>query len=335
MKKRRFGLHEGREVTEIVLRGAEAEVAILNYGCVVRDWRVDARGGSLPMVLGFPTFEDYQLHSRSHGIVAGRVANRTAFGRFTLDGVAYQLAVSKGEHHLHGGMVGLGRRVWDMEPDAAAEAVHLRYVSPDGEEGYPGSVVFSVTYRLEGSRLVCEMHGAPDRPTPVNLAQHSYYNLGGGGDVRDHVLWVDAAEFTPVGPDLIPDGTIRPVAGTHLDFTMPRSIAESDPDCKGFDNNLVLRAGRDSSEPAAWAECPRTGMRLRLWTDQPGVQIFNAATMTISAAGHDGQRYGPFAGLCLEAQHFPDSLNRPDWPSIVRSPEAPYFQRLAVDISLS
>jgi aldose 1-epimerase len=333
MKKRRFGLHDGREVMEIVLRSAEAEVAILNFGCVVRDWRVDAPGRSLPMVLGFPTLEDYVQHSRSHGIVAGRVANRTAYGRFTLDGVAYKLAIGKGDHHLHGGAIGLGRRVWDMEPDAAAEAVHLRYLSPDGEEGYPGAVAFTVTYRLEGSRLVCEMQAEPDRPTPVNLAQHNYYNLGGGGDVRDHVLWIDAAEYTPVGPDLIPDGTIRPVAGTHLDFTTPRSIAESDPERKGFDNNLVLRAGRDSSEPAAWAECPRSHMRLSLWTDQPGLQVFNAPTMTIAAPGHDGQTYGPFAGLCLEAQHFPDSLNRPDWPSIICSPEAPYFQRLVVDIS--
>jgi len=189
-----------------------------------------------------------------------------------------------------------------------------------------------VRFRLDGPRLIVEMDGDPDRPTPVNLAQHSYYNLGGGGDVLDHVLWVDAPEHTPVGPDLIPDGTIRPVEG-HLDFTTPRSIAESDPDRIGLDNNLVLRAGRDRAEPAARVTCPRTGLGLRLRTDQPGLQVFDAAKMTIPVPGLDGLRYGPYAGLCLEAQHFPDSLNNPDWPSILCTPEAPYRQRLEVEIA--
>ena len=214
-----------------------------------------------------------------------------------------------------------------MEVDSGTGTVQLGYRSPDGEEGYPGNVDFTVSFRLEGPRLICEMSGRPDRPTPINLANHNYYNLGGGGQVKDHLLWVDAEAYTPTDADLIPLGEIRPVEGTHLDFREEREIGDT-----VLDQNLVLREGRDRKKPAARVRCPRSGMRLELWTDEPGLQLFDAPEMTIPARGHDGQSYGPFAGLCLEAQHFPDSLAHPDWPSIVRSPEAPYFQRLVVEI---
>lgn len=336
MKKRVFGRDDGRTVDEIVLESADAAVSILNYGCVVRDWRVDGPRGSLPMVLGFPDFGSYVNFSRSHGAIVGRIANRTKDSTFQLDGETYRLTPNHGpnkQHHIHGGAIGLGRRIWDMEADAGGGAVHLRYHSPDGEEGYPGAVDFAVTYRLEGPKLVCEMAGMPDRPTPINLAHHNYFNLGGGGTVRDHVLWIDAAEYTPLDAENIPLGTIEPVAGTYLDFTTARSIEDSDPERIGIDNNYILNAERDPDQPAAWARCPRTGLRLRVWTGEPGLQIFNAATMTVGAPGHGGGAYGPFAGLCFEAQHFPDSMNHPNWPSIVRTPEAPYFQRLAIEIA--
>lgn len=333
MKKRLFGRHGGRAVEEIVLQSADAAVAVLNYGCVVRDWRVDADRRSVPVVLGFRQFGDYVANSRSHGIVAGRVANRTENARFELEGQVYDLTPNHGPHHLHGGAVGLGRRVWEMDGDGTAEAVELRYLSPDGEEGYPGTVEFSVTFRLEGPRLCCEMRGQPDRPTPINLAQHNYYNLAGDGDVRDHVVWIDAPDYTPVRADLIPDGSIDAVQGTRMNFTTPISFADSDPDRLGLDVNLVLRRERDPTTPAAWTSCPRTGLKLQLWTEEPGLQIFNAATMQIAVAGHDGRSYGPFAGVCLEAQHFPNSLANPDWPSIIRTPENPYHQRLEVEIA--
>lgn len=335
MKKRRFGSLDGRDVSEITLESADAAVSILNFGCVLRDWRVDALGRSLPMTLGFPRFEDYERHSRSHGAIVGRIANRTANARFELEGRTYALTPNHGpqqQHHIHGGATGLGRRLWDMESDAATEAVHLRYVSPDGEEGYPGTVVFDVTYRLDGSRLTCDMRGAPDRPTPINLAHHAYFNLGGGGTVRDHVLWLAAAAYTPLDAESIPTGAIEPVEGTHLDFRAPREIEDSDPLRIGIDSNFVLDPGRDRAKPSAWASCPRTGRRIRVWTDEPGLQIFNAASMTVGAPGHDGLEYGPFAGLCFEAQHFPDAMNRPEWPSILRTPEEPYVQRYGVDI---
>jgi aldose 1-epimerase len=333
MKKREIGRAGGLAVEEVVLQSADAAVAIISYGCIVRDWRVDSGGRSLPVVLGFPKLEDYVLHSHSHGAICGRIVNRISNSRFLLDGVEYPLTRNHGEHHLHGGATGLGRRAWQMETDGAAESVRLSYSSPDGEEGYPGAVDFSITWRLEGPRLICEMSGTPDRRTPVNLANHSYYNLGGGGDVRDHVLWVDAKEYTPLRPDLIPDGRILPVEGTMLDFAAPRSIADSDPDRAGLDNNLILNPDRDAGKPVARVSCPRTGLELQLWTDQPALQLFVGAWMTLAVPGHEGQIHKPFAGLCLEAQQLPDSPNNPDWPSIVCSREDPYFQQLVVEIS--
>lgn len=334
MKKRRFGRLGDRDVSEITLESGEAAVSILNYGCVLRDWRVDGPAGALPMVLGFDSMAAYETASRSHGAVVGRIANRTRDATFALGGRNWALTPNHGpgnRHHIHGGATGLGRRLWDMEADTAGEAVHLRYASPDGEEGYPGRVDFEVTYRLEGPRLTCEMRGAPDRPTPINLAQHAYFNLGGGGTVLDHTLWLDAAEYTPVDAELIPTGEIAPVAG-RLDFREPREIGESDPGRLGIDNNFVLRPDRDQAAAAAWAACPRTGRRLELRTNEPGLQIFDAATMEVSAPGHGGERYGHFAGICFEAQHFPDSMNHPDWPSVLRTPERPYFQSWVVDI---
>jgi aldose 1-epimerase len=329
MKKRLFGRDEkGRAVEEAVLESPDAAVSILSLGCVVRDWRVDGPQGSLPMVLGFPRLEDYLHHSRSHGAIVGRIANRTRGASFTLDGRTYALTANEGANHLHGGATGLGSRIWAMETDSAANTLYLFYTSPDGEEGYPGKVDFAVTFRLEGPRLICEMAGTPDRATPISLANHSYYNLGGSGTVMDHLLWIDAHAFTPTDADLLPTGEIRPLEGTAFDFSVEREIGDTP-----LDLNLVLDPARDRKRPSARARCPRTLRQLELWTDEPGLQLFDASTMTIAAPGHDGQSYGPFAGFCLEAQHFPDSLHNPDWPSIVCTPDSPYFQRLVVEIA--
>lgn len=324
---REFGRLNGAQVLEAALESAEARVAVLNYGCVVRDWRI----GGAPVVLGFERFEDYPVHSRSFGIVAGRVANRTAHGRFRLGGVEYLLPVNSGAHHLHGGPVGLGRRIWAMEADSAANAVRLTYASPDREEGYPGAVDFAVTLRLAGARLTFEMEGRPDRPTPVNLAQHNYYNLG-GRDVLGHEVEIRADRYTPVDAELIPTGEIAPVPPA-LDFRRARRMVGADGAPVLLDINLALEAGRDRLAPAAVVHAPESGLTLRLWTDQPGVQVFNAADLDVKAPGLEGRRYGAFAGLCLEAQHFPDSLNHPGFPPIIATPEAPYRQVTSVEIA--
>ena len=329
MRRRLFGRDaEGRAVEEVTLESADAAVSILGLGCITRDWRIDGPKGSLPVVLGFPRLEDYLHHARSHGMIVGRVANRTANSSFTLEGRTHALTPNEGAHHLHGGPGGLGKRIWQMEPDSASGTLYLFYTSPDGEEGYPGRVDFSVSVRLEGPRLIMEMAGRPDRPTPVNLANHNYYNLGGTGTVKDHQLWVDATGYTPTDADLIPTGEIRPVEGTEYDFTTAREVGDA-----RLDINLVLNPGRDRKRPSARAHCPRSGATLEMWTDEPGLQLFDAFAMEIGTPGHDGQTYGRHAGLCLEAQHLPDSLHNPDWPSIIATPDTPYFQRLVVEIA--
>ena len=326
---RKFGELGGRDVTEAVLEDGNTRLAILNYGCVTRDWRI----GDLSIVLGFDAFDDYPAHSKSFGIIAGRVANRTALGRFELDGTHYQLATGNGPHHLHGGVTGLGRRIWDMEADSAANAVRLTYHSADGEEGYPGAVDFEVEIALSGCDVTYSMAASADRPTPVNLAQHNYYNLTGREDIRDHALRLAASSYTEVDADLIPTGRLLPVAGSHLDFRKKAVIRDLDPSGMGIDLNLVLDEDRDTNRPAAELSAPDNGLTLRMWTDQPGVQVYNAPQMRVPVPGLGSKPYGPFAGICLEAQGWPDALNHKNFPSIVIDPDSPYRQTLRISVS--
>lgn len=329
MKKRVFGRDDdGRAVEEVTLESADAAVSILSYGCTVRDWRIDLNGSSLPMTLGFPTLEGYLRHARSHGALCGRVVNRIKGASFELDGKTWPLVANQGPNTIHGGPKGLGKVIWTMDVDSTAGIVQLSYASPDGDQGFPGAVDFTVTYRLDGPTLVCEMSGVPDQPTPINLANHSYYNLAGTGTVKDHLLRIDAPSYTPSDEAQIPTGEILSVEGTELDFRTLREIGDTK-----LDNNLVLKPGRDRAKIAATAFCPRTDVQLDILTDQPGLQVFDASAMTIGTTGHEGESYGPYAGFCLEAQHFPDSVHNPDWPSIIRTPENPYRQHLAVKIA--
>ena len=213
MKKRPFGrTADGRAVEQVVLESADAAVSILSLGAIVRDWRIDGPSGSLPMVLGFPTVEDYVHHARSHGAICGRVANRVRDARSCWMGASTCLWPTRGRTSCTAARAGSGR-VWEMDTDSGGGTVELRFASPDGDQGWPGAVDFTVSFRLRGPRLVCEMRGVPDRPTPINLANHNYYNLGGGGTVKDHLLWVDAEDYTPTDAALIPLEEIRPVEG--------------------------------------------------------------------------------------------------------------------------
>ena len=332
IQTRNFGKFKGRDVIEATLRSDIAEVSILNYGCVVRDWRIHQTDGPISVVLGFDDFEHYPLHSQSFGIIAGRVANRTAGGNFQLNGTEHQLPINNGLNHLHGGHIGLGRRIWELETNVGSNSIKLTYHSEDGEEGYPAAVNFSVIYRLQGARLTCEMKAEPSAPTPINLAQHSYYNLNGIGDVRDHLIQIAAHTYTPVDATQIPTGEILPVENTRFDFTQPTTFNATDPDRIGVDHNLVLDTTRNLDRPSASVYSPLSNLELKLWTEEPGLQLFNAPDMSIPVTGLNGANYGPFSGVCLEAQHFPDSLNRPEWPSIICTPDNPYTQKLVVEI---
>lgn len=331
-----FGRWHDQTVQQCTLVSATGvEIDIINWGAVIRDWRVPATTGQKPrsVVLGFDTFDPYPQHSPYFGAIAGRVANRIANGRFTLAGVDYRLACNNGRHHLHGGPGGFGRILWSLEPDSAANAVELRYTSPDGDEGYPGELQVRVIYRLQDYRLSMEMSALPQRPTPVSLAHHSYFNLDGSAQVGEHELWVNADRYTPLDGELIPTGEILPVAGTMFDFREPRDLRDETGATIAYDINLVLDAQRGPQAPVASVRAPGSGLTLRQWTDQPAVQLFTAGTIDVPVPGLGGRRYGRFCGLCLEAQHFADSVNQPDFPLIIATPETPYRQISAYEIA--
>ena len=324
--------HGGHALETVTLESPEACVTLLNYGAITQDWRIAHENQQKPVILGYEDAQHYFTDPASLGVIAGRVANRTAQGRFTHNGLSYQLPVNQPPHHLHGGHQGLGKRFWTLEADSAQEAIELTYHSPDQEEGYPGAVDFRVAVRLQGSRLIYDLEARPDRPTPINLAQHTYYNLMGSGDIWAHQLQVDAEQYTPTDATLIPTGELASLQGTHFDFLQPQTLGAADPQRQGTDINLVLTTGRATTKPAAVLTAP-SGVTLRLWTDQPGLQLYNAMHLQPFTGGLSGQSHDRFGGLCLEPQHFPDSLNHPAFPSIWVTPEQPYRQRLEVEIT--
>lgn len=329
---KKIGTHEGRDVLEAMLSSETGvRIAVMSYGAVVRDWQVPVKGGMRHVVLGFDRFEDYPAHSPYFGAIAGRVANRIGGAHFMLDGREYRLPANEGPNHLHGGPRGIAKQVWDMEV-LSGEAVRLRLESPDGEMGYPGRLAVSVTYRLTGNVLRIDFAAETDRPTPVNIVQHNYFNLMGEGDIRDHVLQVAANAYTVLGEGLIPTGEIRPVSGTPLDFRSPRPLRDDKGEPFAHDTNLVLDTGRDLSKPAVLLAAPDGSLTLRLRTDQPGLQLYTGGKMNIPVPGLGGQRYPRFGGICLEDQNFPDAINHPHFPSPVITPDRPYSHWCEIEI---
>jgi aldose 1-epimerase len=265
----------------------------------------DWQGRRANVVIGFDTVAEYRPNSRYLGAIVGRCANRIGNARFTLDGKTYQLAANIGPNHLHGGIKGFDQRVWRAACDASA--LELRYTSPDGEEGYPGTLDVRVTYALTNhNELIVDYFATTDKPTPINLTQHSYFNLAGEGDVSEHVLQIDADAITPVDENLIPTGEIMPVAGTDFDF---RSRAVIGARRGGlYDHNYVLRAGG-----RAHVVDPASGRTLSVQTTEPALQLYT----------------GYERGLCLETQHYPDAPNRPTFPSTILRPGGAYHSRTA------
>ena len=310
-------------------------VAITNYGgIVVSLFTPDRNGNSGDIVLGFERLEDYLKGHPYFGAIIGRYGNRIAKGRFTLDGVEYKLAQNNGENHLHGGLVGFDKKVWKARDFVDAEGQHLelRYASPDGEEGYPGNLDVTVTYSLnEQNQLRIDYVATTDKPTVVNLTNHSYFNLAGEGDILGHLLRLNADYFTPVDAGLIPTGELRPVKGTPFDFTEPTPIGariEQDDEQlrygRGYDHNFVLRGGGGSLAEAAEVYEPKTGRVLRVLTTEPGVQFYTGNFLDGTLRGKYGRVYHRRTGFCLETQHFPDSPNKPHFPSTVLRPGQTY-----------
>lgn len=306
---------------------------VVTWGATITSLSLPDREGRLAdVVLGHDTLEGYVEASPYFGCVVGRCANRIARGRFTLDGVEYQLATNNGPNHLHGGVRGFDSRVWSAEVvrREGGDVLALTLYSPDGEEGYPGHVEVRVTYALSDTSLRVEYESRSSAPTPVNLTQHTYWNLAGhaGGEILGHELQVHAERFTPVDATLIPTGELRPVAGTPFDFRAPTPlgsrIGADDEQLRfagGYDHNYVLSgAALGEPRPAARLTDPASGRRLEVWTTEPGMQFYSGNFLDGSIVGKGGARYGFRGGLCLETQGFPDAVNRPEFPSVILRP---------------
>ncbi|MEA3212644.1 MAG: aldose 1-epimerase [Chthoniobacter sp.] len=300
---------------------------VLTWGATLIEMSVPDRAGKFADVtLGFDELERYAQPHPFFGSIAGRYANRIAKARFALDGRTYSLAANNGSNHLHGGQRGFDKRIWKAEPRSASE-VRFSYASADGEEGYPGTLATAVTYTLtEQNELRIAYEATTDRPTVVNLTNHTYWNLAGRGDILAHELQLHASRVTVVDSDLIPTGELRAVAGTALDFSKPKPVGRDLAELKGegkpggYDHNFVIDATKPG-EPVLAAELhdPASGRTMRVMTTEPAVQLYTANGLN-NVAGKGGATYGPHAGLCLETQHFPDSPNHPDFPSTVLRP---------------
>ncbi len=322
-----FGTFEGKDVTQFTLTSATGvEVDIINWGVVVRDWRVPVGGRLRSVVLGFETFDDYPAHSPHFGAVAGRVANRIAGASFELGGKTYTVPANEGRNSLHGGPEGLGRQVWEAQADDATNAVVFSLTSPDGAAGYPGTLKLKATYRLDGNKLRLEFGAVTDRPTPLSLVQHQYFNLGTSDDVLDHSYWFAVNAITESDTALLPTGNIietRP--GTQWYFRTPKTLRDSSGAPIGYDGNMVLDDGRDLADPVATVTSPEGDLTLRQWTDRRGLQFYNAMmTDTPAGLGLGGKTYGKYSGFCLEDQAFPDAVHHPHFPSIIITPDRPY-----------
>ncbi|MCC6507784.1 MAG: galactose mutarotase [Pirellulaceae bacterium] len=309
-------------------------VKVTNYGAIVTSIVVPDRQGKLADVaLGYNRIEDYinAVDKPYFGAIVGRYGNRIAKGKFAIGGETYSLAVNNGENHLHGGVVGLDKVVWSLKPIVVpgAQAVQLSYLAKDKEEGYPGNLQITVTYALNNqNELKVDYLATTDKATPVNLTQHTYFNLKGEGegDILDHQLMLNANAYTPVDAGSIPTGEIAPVKGTPFDFTtlkpIGRDIDQAHEQLKfgmGFDHNFVInRAPGDASmQLAARVVEPKSGRVLEITTTEPGVQFYCGNFLDGRLKGKSGKAYVKRGGFCLETQHYPDSPNQPKFPSTI------------------
>jgi aldose 1-epimerase len=310
-------LADGTLVERCRLSAGGLQLAVLTWGAVIERLEVpDGAGGRVNVVLGLRSLADYVALSPSFGAAIGRYANRIAGARFVLDGVEHRLPANDGPHCLHGGPAGFGRRVWTVLAQDPARLL-LGLASPAGEAGFPGRLAVRLTYTLEPDALRLDWTATTDAPTVLNLTSHSYFNLAGeaSGSALGHELMIAASRHAPVDAALIPTGALAPVEGTRFDFRAPRQVAEH------YDTNWALdRAAGAPPSLAAILRDPASRRVMELWTDQPGLQCYTGSGLHAGQVGPGGLPYAPGAGLALETQHFPDSPNRPDFPSTVLRP---------------
>lgn len=323
-----FGrMPDGTEVEEITLRNGGMACKVITYGGAVRSLTVpDRNGNQVDVVLGFDTLEDYRAQDKYIGALVGRYANRVGGAKFTLNGVEYTLAANDGANSLHGGNLGFDKQVWTVE-ELTGNSVTLSLTSPDGQEGYPGTLAVRVTYALTKEGLAIDYWARSDKDTVCNLTNHSYFNLSGhdSGSVEGQYIYLSASRYTPTVPGSIPTGEIAPVDGTPMDLRRAQRIGEHIGDpfdqlamAGGYDHNWVIDGwDGETLRPAASAWSVETGVEMIVFTTEPGVQFYAGNYLDGCPAGKGGAPYAKRHGFCLETQFFPDSPNRPGFPSCV------------------
>jgi len=318
------------EVRQFILNGSQGtQVTIINYGAIVQSIRIPDRDGTFANVtLGFKTLEAYQQPGPYFGAICGRYANRIALGKFHIGEHEYTLATNNESNHLHGGLKGFDKRLWNTEWVSNERAIGLRlhYDSPDGEEGYPGQLSIEVTYWLprDGNELRIEYTATTDKPTVLNLTNHCYWNLAGSGDILDHRLTLHADRYLPVDKTLIPIGKLAPVDGTPMDFRKPHSIGERiDQVPGGYDHCYVVNPADQQLRPVGEVYDPKSGRMMQILSTEPGVQLYSGNFLDGSPASGGHKQH---QGFCLESQHFPDSPNQPDFPTTLLKPGETYRQ---------
>jgi len=327
-----FGrLPDGSPVKQYTLQNAHGLYCrILDYGTIITELHVPDRSGKMgDVVLGFDNLQQYLQGHPYFGCTVGRFTNRIAGGRFTLEGKSYQLAVNNGPNHLHGGLKGFDKAIWKAAPQGGA-AIHFTHFSPDGDEGYPGNLEVSVQVTLtNANELRLDYAAKCDRSTPLNLTNHSYFNLAETGNVLGHELMMPARRFTPVDETSIPTGEIQEVAGTIMDFTTPAPIgarfSQMTHRPAGYDHNYVLD-NQGALTLAARVYEPVTGRVMETLTTEPGMQFYTANYLDGTLKGKRGVLYQQHSGFCLETQHYPDSVNKPQFPSAILRPGQLYRQ---------
>ncbi len=332
IKKEPFGTApDGQEVSLYTLSNKNGvTVKITNYGAIVTSIITPDKDGKMgDVVLGFDNVKGYIPNDPHIGGVIGRYANRIAKGRFAIDGQEYKLATNNGPNHLHGGNIGFDRVVWQAEEMPEQNAIKLTYVSKDMEEGYPGNLTATVVYTLtEDNSLRIDYTATTDKATPVNLTNHSYFNLSAGADkdILNDVVQINADKYTASDKDLIPTGELVPVKGTPYDFTEAQPVGTRINNLQGYgyDLNYVINNGGDELTHAATVFDPTTGREMEVLTTQPGIQLYTAYHLDGSLTGKNNTKYNRYAGLCLEAQHYPDSPNQPKFPNTVIKPGETY-----------
>ena len=329
---------DGKETMLCILTNNKgAELTITNYGAKIVSLMVPDRSGKLTdVVTGHNSIDEYLVSEEPYfGAICGRYGNRIAGGKFTLDGIVYdKLAINNGPNSLHGGLKGFNSVVWDLNK-IDGQTVELKYTSADGEEGFPGKLDTTVTYHLsDDNEVIITYHAVTNKPTVLNLTNHSYFNLSGNPSkaATDHILYVNADNYTPVDRTYMTTGEIVPVKDTPMDFITPKAIGQDITkydfvqlkNGNGYDHNWVLNTNGDVKQLSAKLTSPESGISLEVYTDEPGIQVYTGNFLDGTVKGKKGIVYNQRASVCLETQHYPDSPNKPQWPSVILEPGQTY-----------